>query len=547
MNEPKEYLYKISIENLADKNEEEKLINILKEIPGRQRFDIIAENKTVRIFSPDELDIETLKNQLSAKGFKIGMASETGAAKIPAQPTAAKEVKFAVKIDGMTCRSCELLIERSWKTLEGIKDVQVNLNNGTANITTNGRHVKLTELQHALNGQKYKIREFHESPNTQHDSLNTGHNPRPTFTQLIGLFALIIFIGIILSQTGILKNSFNISGSMSFGAVFLIGLVAASSSCVAISGGLLLSSAAKFNQRYAAQTKGQKMKPVLMFIAGRVAGYGLFGGILGIVGQALTPSPFFTGAIAIAAAFYMIIMGLDMLGRAPQWAKKLLPGTPKSLSHKIMDAQEKEHPVMPAALGAATFFLPCGFTQALQLYALTTGSFASGALTLFAFALGTVPALLALGWASSSLKGNFSKFFFNFSGALVIILGLWSVQNGLTIMGYPLSLPKLTSETSATAGEDQAQDNSDVRVIKMAVTDQYEPDHFTLKTGQRVRWEVDGSNIQGCGQVLMSRKLGIQQLLKPGINIINFTPKSAGEITFSCSMGMYRGSFTVVD
>ncbi|NCP77121.1 sulfite exporter TauE/SafE family protein [bacterium] len=41
--------------------------------------------------------------------------------------------------------------------------------------------------------------------------------------------------------------------------------------------------------------------------------------------------------------------------------------------------------------GALTFFLPCGFTLAMQAYAITTGSFITGALTMMAFALGTAP------------------------------------------------------------------------------------------------------------------------------------------------------------
>ena len=49
-----------------------------------------------------------------------------------------------------------------------------------------------------------------------------------------------------------------------------------------------------------------------------------------------------------------------------------------------------------APAGAATFFLPCGFTQAVQLYALSTGSPVSAGLTMAVFAVGTSPGLLAL-------------------------------------------------------------------------------------------------------------------------------------------------------
>lgn len=45
----------------------------------------------------------------------------------------------------------------------------------------------------------------------------------------------------------------------------------------------------------------------------------------------------------------------------------------------------------------------------------------------------------------------------------------------------------------------------------------------------------------------MIPKLNIRKNLKAGENIIEFTPKEAGRLVFSCSMGMYTGVFNVVD
>ena len=47
-------------------------------------------------------------------------------------------------------------------------------------------------------------------------------------------------------------------------------------------------------------------------------------------------------------------------------------------------------------LGVATFFLPCGFTQAVQVYALSTGSPLTAGAIMAVFAIGTAPGLLAL-------------------------------------------------------------------------------------------------------------------------------------------------------
>lgn len=209
---------------------------------------------------------------------------------------------------------------------------------------------------------------------------------------------------------------------------------------------------------------------------------------------------------------------------------------------------------MPALLGAGTFFLPCGFTQSLQLYALTTGSFMKGALVLGAFALGTAPALLTLGWASSSLKGNAGKLFFQFSGALVVVLGLWNIQNGFTVAGYPLALPDLSPASGAVAAGADAGANlpkvvNGKQVITMDVggpNGPYYPDVLTVKAGTPVRWEINGVNVAGCISYLQSRQLGVGLSLKQGPNVAEFTPPTPGSYVFSCSMGMYRGTINVV-
>lgn len=70
----------------------------------------------------------------------------------------------------------------------------------------------------------------------------------------------------------------------------------------------------------------------------------------------------------------------------------------------------------------------------MQAYAITTGSFTIGALTMMAFALGTAPGLLGVGGLTSYLSGTFAKRFFKFTGVLVLLLALFNISNGLTLM-----------------------------------------------------------------------------------------------------------------
>jgi len=541
------YIYKFSVNALTSPDRAEQLRTLVTAIPNVERLDMNMEKRLIRIISSEPLEPRQLDILLNPAGFHL--QALTASAQIQSATVSSEPNKLNVCVDGMTCRSCELTVERKWKKLAGVKKVNVNAARGYAELTIEGKLPSVSDLQQALADDKYRVHQnFKKADKAEKQSISYK---RPSFWRLVGLFALVLLIGRVFSGLGLLNTNFSLGNATSFGAIFLIGLVAASSSCIAITGGLLLSSAAKFNERYGSARPLARMRPVWLFVLGRLISYTALGGLLGIVGAALSPSPFVTALITILAALYMLIMGLDMLHLAPAWLKGFMPRMPKGLSHRIMDAEGKEHPLAPFGLGAATFFLPCGFTQALQLYALTTGSFATGAITMLAFALGTAPALLALGFASSSLKGKTGKFFLQFSGALVIVLGLWNIQNGLTVAGYPVRLPSWSVSSPAIASSGGAIEpivmDGNMQVIKMKLGYAgYEPNHFTVQAGTPVRWEVNGDNAGGCTSVLVSRQLGIQQLLKKGQNLIAFTPQTPGEVQFSCSMGMVRGSITVL-
>lgn len=373
--------------------------------------------------------------------------------------------------------------------------------------------------------------------NTSSSPMCCLNAPRPSVSRLIGLIALALMIGIFLSKLGLFTASVALGSTVSIGAAFFLGLFAASSSCIAVSGGVLLSTVGVV----------RNMRTVWFFVIGRIMAYVVFGGLIGYIGSALLLSSSLLGFITIAAAVYMIVMGLDLLNLAPKKLKAVLPKIPASLSANRAGS--------PFFLGAATFFLPCGFTQALQLYALTTGSAVTSGLLLGAFALGTAPSLLALGWASSSLKGKAGTFFLQLSGVAVVILGFWNIQNGLIIAGYPLSFPSIeVSQASETESETASDPNVEIadgeQVIRMTLTARdpyyYPSDSFTLTAGMPVRLEIEGEGT-GCRGIFQIPKLNVREELDEQVNVIAFTPNKAGTYTFSCSMGMFKGSLKVVE
>lgn len=537
------FTLKLQVSNL-DRESAQKFEAAARSIPGVQQVDSWPGRAIIAI--ADDSAAPNVIATLREKGFDI-VAPDNQASSSPVSK---------VRIDGMTCRSCEITVERKFKRIPGVRKVDVNASAGVARIVCEeGRAPDLKTLQTAVGDEKYVVRSFV----AEKDKYSKGAGDtreKPSFGRMVGLFTLVFVLGWLFSKLGLFNgDGFAVSNEKSFAGALLLGLVAGSSACLAVAGGLMLSAMARFRERHGGDAAlAGRMRPVFMFVTGRVLSYGVLGGAIGAIGQSLAPSPFVTGALIVLAAAYMVTMGLDMLGVAPAWLKGLMPRMPKFLSHRILDAEGKEHPVMPFALGAGTFFLPCGFTQALQLYVLTTGSFAAGASILGGYALGTAPALLALGWASNGIRGRAGKFFFQFSGALVVVLGLSNVQNGFTVAGYSLAWPSFSlsatqAQTSAPVADDpNVVFDGKTQIIKMKLGADpfYSPsDEYTVRAGVPVRMEIAGIGT-GCRSIFQIPKFGVSVALNKTMNVVEFTPDKTGKATFSCSMGMFGGTLHVV-
>ncbi len=512
--------------------------DLLLKIDGVTRVDLNAKKHIGRCISKKPLDFSHVAFLLEKEGFVIVDASEK---------FQDKEVIFS--IDGMTCNSCEVLIESRLGKIEGVKRVEANASRGQVKVISCVEALDMNALQDCIKEHGYTIR---TNRTTNYQLPTTNYTLRPSLIRLAGIFLIVLALGFIASKFNILTPTVSLGQTVSVGAAFLIGLVAASSSCIAVTGGVLLSLLAQHKKRMIEQGKTYRITPTLFsFVLGRIVSYVLLGGLIGLIGKSIAVSPLVTGSITLIAAVYMLVMGLDMLSLTPAWLKRMTPRMPKIISSRILAFEKHSNAFIPFLLGAGTFFLPCGFTQSLQLYALTTGSALTSGLLLGIFALGTIPALLIIGYASHSLKGKAGAFFYQFAGGLVLLLGLWNISNGFTTIGYPL--PTVSEIVQAFSQNNQQGKarlvpyDGNVQTISMQVQDEgYAPNTFVIRQGVPTKWIVDAQDSGGCLSVLVARKLGVQKLLERGKNVIEFTPQETGPVAFSCSMGMFRGQINVV-
>jgi sulfite exporter TauE/SafE len=381
---------------------------------------------------------------------------------------------------------------------------------------------------------------------------------KPLFSKYPQDYVDLGFAFLILTLLYLIGNAlglFNLSlkGGGNYGSlpiVLLVGLTAGVSTCMALVGGLVLAASARFVEKHPQATLLQKFKPHLFFNAGRIVSFFILGGIIGYAGSFFQLSTTTLGLLTIAVGAVMILMGLQLTEIFPR-LNGLQFTLPKGISRAlgIKEQSEKEYSHKNSfIMGASTFFLPCGFTQAMQLFAISSGSPITGALTMGVFALGTAPGLLGIGGLTSIVKGAFAKPFFKFAGLVVIFMAIFNISNGLNLSGIDVNAfinPKITA---STANDPNVTMENGIQIVKMTQTSSgYSPNSFTIKKGVPVKWIITSEDAFTCAASIVSSKLGIRKNLEAGENVIEFTPTDAGQVRFTCSMGMYSGVFNIVD
>ena len=159
----------------------------------------------------------------------------------------------------------------------------------------------------------------------------------------------------------------------------------------------------------------------------------ILGGVLGAVGSALAINNTVTAILGLIAALVMVILGINLLGIF-QLAKSFQLALPKGIFVKMSKMENGFF--APFIIGAATFFLPCGFTQSMQIAALSSGSWIQGSIIMTMFVLGTLPMLMLISFSSVKFANTrYASLFFKSAGIIVTGLGIFAILAGLAGLG----------------------------------------------------------------------------------------------------------------
>lgn len=212
---------------------------------------------------------------------------------------------------------------------------------------------------------------------------------------------------------------------LSFLTAFLTGLLGGAH-CVGMCGGIVAAMSFQTGQR-------QSLSFHLAYNLGRMVSYAAAGAIAGLLGsaafltQALLP---LQQGIYILAQVVLILLGLYLAGLSQ--TVLILENLGGTLWRRLQPLLGRLLPItsLPRALAAGALWgwLPCGLVYSVLVVALASGGAVQGGLYLLAFALGTLPNLMAMGWAAERLRfWTRARGFRLVAGLTVAALGVWGL------------------------------------------------------------------------------------------------------------------------
>ena len=337
---------------------------------------------------------------------------------------------------------------------------------------------------------------------------------------------------------------------------FITGLTTGGISCMAVQGGLLTSSlASQIETSLAGARKSVKKGPIvpansprlalpiLLFVLAKLAAYTLLGFALGALGSVLDLNATARGILQIAVAIFMIGNALRMLNVHPIF--RFFNFEPPAPVRRYLRQKSKNSDAFftPLFLGALTVLIPCGVTQSMMAVAVGTASPMLGAVIMFSFILGTSPVFFGLVYLATKLSSLMEKWFVRIVVAALFILGLISLDSGLSLLDSPFTLRMIPAAAVGVFSPDRPAAVSNGEVTLNVTNGGYFPALISAPANQTLKLKLVSKNTSSCARAFLIPSLNISTLMPAtGEQSFDIPPQKPGtRIGFTCSMGMYTG------
>lgn len=340
---------------------------------------------------------------------------------------------------------------------------------------------------------------------------------------------------------------------MNLWTIFLTGLFTGGLTCLALQGGLLATTIAErstFAKASADKEEEKNVLPIVFFLGAKLVAYTILGFLLGWLGSVFQLSLGMKAIMQLVVTIFILGTAGNLLNLHPLFRYFVIQ-PPKFLTRLVRNQSKSKDFFAPALLGAFTVFIPCGTTQAMMALAIASGNPIFGATILFVFVLGTSPIFFLLGYFASKLGEALHQKFLKVAAFSIILLAIYNFYGATSLLGFDLSPQNFLREAYCTVSFCNVQASGSQTVSDTTINIEntgYNPSNLNIKAGSQVTLKLVNNGGRGCTQAFTIPKLGIQRIVPLGSSdTIAFTaPSQPGQISFMCSMGMYRGVINII-
>lgn len=313
---------------------------------------------------------------------------------------------------------------------------------------------------------------------------------------------------------------------------------------MAVQGGIL---ATALTQEEADHPSVSRASGVAAFLLAKLLSHALLGALLGWAGSLIGLTPR-VQAIGIGlASLFMIGTALSFLNIHPIFRYFVIQ-PPRFLTRFVRGQAKAGGIFAPAIIGLFSIFIPCGTTQAMMALAAGTGSPWWGMAVLTVFVLGTAPLFFLLGLSIDVIKATLKDKFGVVAATLVMLLALVNGNAALRLYGSSITLGSAARALYCTVTfcketpTDQEPTNTPTITFWL---NGYKTENLVIPRGGEITLTLENIAGSGCVQAFTIPALDITEIVRVGEKkTVTFTAPSDGdELAFSCSMGMYGGTF----
>ncbi|MCB9438483.1 MAG: sulfite exporter TauE/SafE family protein [Anaerolineales bacterium] len=213
--------------------------------------------------------------------------------------------------------------------------------------------------------------------------------------------------------------------------LFMAGILTGFGHCVGMCGPIV--AAFTLNQ----QQRGIPTPPALsIYHMGRIMGLMMLGAIFGLLGllaaNMMENVQDVQAGMTVTGGVLVLLFGLGLIGVLPtqRWIEQRGPG--RLVARYIGNTLRGRRTYDTAMrLGIANGLLPCGPSYTVALVGFTVADPLIGMFVMFIFGMGTIPALLIVGYSAGLLPIVFRRWAYRIAAVMVIVVGIQLILRGL--------------------------------------------------------------------------------------------------------------------